>query len=163
MKPWHLMLLWLIGVGASLAAGEAIPGATAIDWLTNPEDAGRRAGETADHLTDLLTKGGIGAVALAVLWGAKRWAPLVSRIVPFWGPLIELVANGAWAVAATPDQKAADRAKDIATDAAATVAPVLLALRQIPPQELPEHLRDLLARPIVRAAIDHLAGRDGGA
>jgi len=156
----RLLLIFLIGCGLGvLSAIEATPGATSADWLANPEEAAKRAGATAKEL-DGLSAGVWAALAtgtLAALAMAKRFAPLISRLVPVYGPMIEGLANMAWTVAATTDQKAAERARDLVASAAHETAPILVALRAIPPEDLPPAIREMLSRPIVRSAIDHLA------
>jgi hypothetical protein len=151
-------ILFLLSAAAALTAGDAVPGATAAEWLANPEEAARKAGATAEHLE------GMGAGFWAAMTGAAvtglavlKWAtPLISRIVPVWGPMVEGVANLAWGIAATKHQKEADKALEMTHQAAAQLAPILLAVRSLPPGTLPDHVQQLLGVPIVRAAIDHV-------
>lgn len=158
MTPRRILVLLGIAT-AGVAVEIAHPGATAADWIADPETAARRAGETAEKLNGLGTGAlaAIAAAALTVLGLAKRFAPIISRVIPVWGPLIEGTANVLWEVTATKDQKAADRARDLAADAAVTIGPVIDALRTIPLQDLPEPVRLALSSPIVIAALDHLS------
>ena len=153
------LILWLVGTLIGLVwASEAIPGATAADWLADPADAAKRAGATADHLASF-GAGWWAAVSGAALTGLAvlKWAtPLIARIVPVWGPIVEGVANLAWGIAATPNQKAADKALATTQQATEHLAPILRAVRELPPGTLPDHVQQLLGVPIVNAAIDHL-------
>lgn len=164
MKPWHAALTFaLVAIGTGvLVAHEAVPGATAGHWLADPVDAAKKAGATAKELEAY----GVGfwvaaaTIALTVLGLAKRYAPVISRLVPVWGPMIEMVANGLWAVASTAQQKQADRAAALTHRA---IAPILLAVRDLPPGTLPDHVQQMMHTPIVRAAIDLLVSESQGA
>jgi hypothetical protein len=158
------VIVLLAIASAGIAVEIARPGATAADWIANPEEAARRAGETAERLEGLGTGAwaAIGTAALMVLGLAKRFAPIISRVIPVWGPLIEGTANVLWEVTATKDQKAADRARDLAADAVIAAGPVIDALRAIPMKDLPEPIREALTSPLVIAALDHLSPPRGG-
>lgn len=159
MKPWHaVVILALVAVATGAIAHEAIPGATAADWATNPVEAAKKAGATAKELEGLGwgTWAAIFTGALTVLGFAKKYAPLISKLIPVYGPMIEGVANLAWLITATPEQKAADKAAAITHQAAGEIAPILAAVRALPPGTLPEHVQQLLGVPIVSAAIDRV-------
>lgn len=155
----RLALLFLLGclIGV-LWSAEAIPGATAEQWLSNADAARKGADKSAEDLTALGTGAwaAIAAGAITLLGVVKAATPIIARVVPVWGPLVEGVANLAWHVAATPKQKEADRSLELIKQASGYLAPALDALRSLPPGTLPEHVQQTLNLPIVRAALDHL-------
>lgn len=94
--------------------------------------------------------GGLGVTALALL-------RVVAPMIPGGGPLVKLAADAAWSVMATKDQKAADSTAITLANAASHVAPILDAVRSLPPGTLPNHVQQLLDVPIVRSAVEHIA------
>lgn len=146
-------VLFLCAVAACATAAEiARPGATAADWLANPEAAAKAAGSTAKALESIGT-GTLVAMGVAAL-GILR---VVAPLIPGCGPLVKLAADAVWAVMAHKDQKEADAAAEVLTGAVATAAPVLDALRAQPPAELPPEIRALLDSPILVQAVHYLA------
>lgn len=95
---------------------------------------------------------GAGVAALGLL-------RVVAPLIPGGGPLVKMAADLAWSVMSTRDQKAADKAAALSQQAAAHVAPILDAVRALPPGTLPPHVQQLLDVPMVRAAIDHMAAQ----
>jgi hypothetical protein len=150
---WRIVFLCAFA-GVAVAAEIARPGATAADWLANAEAAAKAAGATAKTLD------GIGAVA----WGAIGVAALgalrvLAPLIPGGGPLVKMAADAVWAMMAHKDQKAADDAAAVLSRAVAQAAPVLDALRSLPPGSLPPDILRLLDSPITVQALNHLADR----
>ncbi len=97
--------------------------------------------------------------APVVLWIVGRLAPAF----PVLGPMAGKIADGAWALLASRNQKAADQAQATVQSAAAHAAPVLDALRSLPPDALPPGIRQLLDSPVTVQALHYLAGERGKA
>lgn len=93
---------------------------------------------------------GAGVAALGLL-------RVVAPLIPGGGPLVKMAADLAWTVMAHKDQKAADAAAAMTHQAATHIAPILDAVRTLPPGTLPPHVQQMLDIPMVRAAIDHIA------
>lgn len=158
MSPTRAIALLLLPV--YLLAETAVPGATAADWLADPEAAAKAAGATAKHLEGMGAGAwaAISAAALVALAVMKTATPIISRLVPVWGPMVEGLANAAWAMAATKDQKAADAAAQTAKEAAAYLVVIANAARSLPAGTLPDHIQQMVHSPIVSASIEQLSG-----
>ena len=150
---WAIIMLPYVLFGA-----EAVPGATAEQWLSDPESAAKAAGATADKLIGMNTglMAAIGAGAMTVLYAAKALAPAISRFIPVYGALFESVANAGWGMLATKDQKKADEIKEASHNVVSHIAPAVVALRALSPGTLPKEIEDYLSTPIVRAALEHV-------
>lgn len=94
--------------------------------------------------------GGIGVAALGLF-------RVVAPFIPGGGPLLKTAADLAWRFLATKDQKATDAAAAMTHQAASHIAPILDAVRALPPGTLPPHVQQMLDVPMVRAALDHVA------
>lgn len=90
--------------GCAVAAEIARPGATAADWLANPEAAARAAGKTAEALNGL-GPGAWTVITIAALAALRMVAPFI----PGGGPVVKLAADVVWSLMAHKDQKAADQ------------------------------------------------------
>lgn len=161
MKPWHVALVFaLVAIGTGvLVAHEAVPGAVAGQWLTDPVEASRKAGATAKELEGL-SVGAWAAIftgALTILGLAKKYAPLISKIVPVWGPFIEMAANVGWHLASTKDQKIAEQEAQRVVEATSRVAPVLEILLALPIERVPTELLSYLASPTTKDALATIA------
>ena len=94
--------------------------------------------------------GGIGVAALGIL-------RVIAPMIPGGGPIVKMAADLVWNVMATRDQKATDAAAAMTHQAASHIAPILDAVRALPPGTLPPHVQQMLDVPMVRAALDHVA------
>lgn len=88
----------------------------------------------------------VGGGALVV---ARVLAPLLGA-----GPLVNGIANAAWSILATRDQRAADHATGQIAEAAQIAAPILTALRAS--NALPDHLAAHMNDPRITIALDRL-------
>ncbi len=160
----RLLVLFLVGCAiGTLFGSEAIPGATAAQWAADPEAAAKAAGTVAAKTSEYGVGFWVaaGTILLTILGAAKKYAPLISRFVPVWGPMIEGAANILWSVASTKDQKEADATLALAQKAASThLVPILTMVQALPAGTLPDHIQQYLNSPIVRAALDQLAIAD---
>jgi hypothetical protein len=82
---------------------------------------------------------------------------VAAPIIPGAGPLVQGVANLAWSLMASRQQKRADQVAETIGQAAQTAKPVLDALRALPLKDMPPSIADAIRSPIVSMAIDHLA------
>jgi uncharacterized protein (UPF0147 family) len=97
--------------------------------------------------------GGLAAAGGVALWAAKILLPLVPGVGGPARALIEAVANVAWHVTATNDQKLADNAKHTVSEAANAVVPVLDAIQNLPAGSLPSHIDAALKNPFIADAL----------
>jgi hypothetical protein len=147
----------LLAAVAFIAAQEAIPGATAAEWLNDPEAAAKAAGAAAKALED--STGFWAAVSggtLAALAFLRLATPTIARIIPVWGPIVEGVANFAWNTMATKNQKQADQAAAVAHQAADKLVDLAEAVRLLPPGSLPPSIEHIAHSAVVTTAIDSL-------
>lgn len=145
-----LMAVTYLGFGA-----EAAPGATADQWLADPEAAAKAAGAVAKKLEGM-SAGTLATIGLAVLAGARMVAPIISRVIPGYGALFEGAANMLWNFTATKNQKQADDVMAASHKAVEHIAPIISAIKELPPGTLPDRIQGYIDAPIVKAALDHI-------
>lgn len=96
---------------------------------------------------------GLGAAAIAGLGLLRALAPMI----PGGGPLIKGVADMAWNIMATKNQRAADAAQAGIVLAARTLAPLAADLRTMNSTLLPDYVAKHLDDPRITAALQTLA------
>lgn len=156
----YLYALIVVLLPAVMWPGEAVPSAYAVDWLNDPDGAADKANAGARALSDMGAGfwGAVGTASVGALYLLKRATPFLARLIPGWGPFVELGAEALWWMASTKNQKAADKAKDTVANAAKAALPIMETLRSLPPESLPPELVRLLNSQEVAQGLAVLAG-----
>jgi hypothetical protein len=147
----------LAGVDARLPA---VAGVNSADWpapewtkdrvRNDPQGYGKSAPPEPARWGWVAALGGAGVAAIGLL-------RLAAPLIPGGGPILKMAADFAWTFLTTKDQKKADAAAATTLKAAVNLSAILASVRDLPPGTLPDHVQQLLAVPLVQAAIDHIA------
>ncbi len=152
----------LAGVDARLPA---VAGVNSADWpvpAVTPAQIKADPGTYAKSAPPEPSRAWILAACASGGIAALGLLRVVAPLIPGGGPVVKLAADAVWSVMAHKDQKAADDAADVLRSAVATAAPVLHALRNLPPDQVPASVRRLLDSPVIVQAM-HLLADQGAA
>ncbi len=141
-RIYGFIALIFISMSAVALGMEAVPAATADQWLADPKTAGDAANTLAKHTAGMggFAWSGIIGAGIAVLAGLRYVVPFI----PYVGTAWKVVIDGAWNIAQHREAKQAEAAQAKVAQFAAVAVPAIKTLRDIYPDtwcKLPETVR----------------------